>query len=69
MLLTDGIAEFYYNGKKLTSTTVTVADDQVKVNGKQVYVGTAKVTVTNEKGTVYTVDAVVNTVFTVDGNK
>lgn len=68
MLSTAGIAEFYYNGKKLESTTVSVDNDQVKANGKQVYIGTVKVTVKNSKNTVYTVNAVVNTVFTVNGN-
>ena len=68
MLSTAGIAEFYYNGKKLESTTVSVDNDQVKANGKQVYIGTVKVTVKNSKNTVYTVNAVVNTVFTVNVN-
>lgn len=58
-------AEFYYNGKKIDNPVVTVAADQVKVNGSQVYVGTAKVQVQNSMGTVYTVDATVNTTFTV----
>ena len=65
MLTTNGVAEFYYNGKKLdTPLTVTVANDQVKANGAQVYIGTAKVQVKNDKGTTYFVDATVNTVFT-----
>ena len=62
------IVEFYYNGKQIdskdTSFEVTVADDQVKVNGSQVYIGTAKVQIKNSKGTKYFVDATVNTVFT-----
>ena len=62
------IVEFYYNGKKVDSAAdyfeVTVANDQVKANGNQVYIGTAKVQVKNSKGVTYFVDAIVNSTFT-----